>query len=166
MWHGFLWFSPSSRREVILYIAWLSGLLFLSTKPRLCKGQKQRRTSDKTAARDMTAEMGSAGSDGPTALPTSPTLHVLLLPWQGTGHVPTAEMDMWKQKASFPQHSAHMDSIRPVKETTATTICNKTLLAWGINSLAAVLVCCDNSLLSLMLFSWTSSDGFRDCRET
>lgn len=116
MWHGFLWFSPSSRREVILYIAWLSGLLFLSTKPRLCKGQKQRRTSDKTAARDMTAEMGSAGPDGPTALPTSPTLHVLLLPWQGTGHVPTAEMDMWKQKASFPQHSAHMDSIRPSKK--------------------------------------------------
>lgn len=165
MWHGFLWFSPSSRREVILYIAWLSGLLFLSTKPRLCKGQKQRRTSDKTAACDMTAEMGSAGPDGPTALPTAPTLHVLLLPWQGTGHVPTAEMDMWKQKASFPQHSAHMDSIRPSKKPQPQLYVTKP--TWhGVLTLAAVLVCCDNSVLSLMLFSWTSSDGFRDCRET
>lgn len=118
------------------------------------------------AARITTTEMGPAGSDGLTAHPAAPTLRVLLLPQQGTGHVPIAEMDTWKQKASLPQHGAHKVSVRPVKETTATAVSDKTLLAWAVNSPAAVLACWDSSVPSLMLFSWTSSDSFRVHRET
>lgn len=38
MVHGRRWVSPSSRKEARLYMAWVSGSLFRSTRPKLCRG--------------------------------------------------------------------------------------------------------------------------------
>lgn len=37
MVHGRRWVSPNSRKEARLYMAWVSGSLFRSTRPRLCR---------------------------------------------------------------------------------------------------------------------------------
>lgn len=48
----------------MLYMAWLRGLLFLSTKPRLCEEERQTRLSDTRLARNLLARVGPARSDG------------------------------------------------------------------------------------------------------